>query len=145
MARATARAASTPVNFLEASAEAIPLDGHSVDTIVTTWTLCSIPQAAMALAEMRRVLRPGGRLLFAEPRDGCRPGTIRCGGACANRRTRTIAANDHKMNASSAAVMNHGGRRADQVMQSLLHPNEADIPYETFCAANTIHGLKTGR
>ena len=55
-----------PVRFLEASAEAIPLDTHCVDTIVTTWTLCSIPQAPAALAEMRRVLRPGGKLLFAE-------------------------------------------------------------------------------
>ncbi len=59
-------ASSMPVTFLEASAEAIPLDKHSVDTIVTTWTLCSIPQAATALAEMRRVLRPGGKLLFVE-------------------------------------------------------------------------------
>jgi SAM-dependent methyltransferase len=66
MARGAARGASIPVNFLEASAEAIPLDAHSVDTIVTTWTMCSIPQAATALAEMRRVLRPGGRLLFVE-------------------------------------------------------------------------------
>jgi ubiquinone/menaquinone biosynthesis C-methylase UbiE len=55
-----------PVDFIEGSAEAIPLDNHSVDTVVTTWTLCSIPQAATALAEMRRVLRPGGKLLFAE-------------------------------------------------------------------------------
>ena len=66
MARSAPRAAGMPVNFLEASAEAIPLDNHSVDTIVTTWTLCSIPQAAAALGEMRRVLRPGGKLLFAE-------------------------------------------------------------------------------
>src|SRR5258705_12203204 len=66
MARSAPRATGMPVNFLEASAEAIPLDQHSVDTIVTTWTLCSIPQAAIALAEMRRVLRPGGKLLFAE-------------------------------------------------------------------------------
>src|SRR5258707_6506367 len=66
MARNASRATSMPVSFLEASAEAIPLDQHSVDTIVTTWTLCSIPQAAIALAEMRRVLRPGGKLLFAE-------------------------------------------------------------------------------
>jgi ubiquinone/menaquinone biosynthesis C-methylase UbiE len=66
MAKNASRATAMPVNFLEASAEAIPLDEHSVDTIVTTWTLCSIPQAATALAEMRRVLRPGGRLLFAE-------------------------------------------------------------------------------
>ena len=55
-----------PIRFLEASAEAIPRDQQSVDTVVTTWTLCSIPQAAVALAEMRRVLRPSGKLLFAE-------------------------------------------------------------------------------
>ena len=66
MARSASHAASMPVSFLEASAEAIPLDERSVDTIVTTWTLCSIPQAATALAEMRRVLRPGGKLVFAE-------------------------------------------------------------------------------
>ena len=64
-----ARRASRPeirIKFIEASAEAIPIEDHSVDTVVTTWTLCTIPQAATALAEMRRVLRPGGRLLFVE-------------------------------------------------------------------------------
>jgi ubiquinone/menaquinone biosynthesis C-methylase UbiE len=66
MARSASGTARMPVSFLEASAEAIPLDDHCVDTIVTTWTLCSIPQAAMALADMRRVLRPGGKLLFVE-------------------------------------------------------------------------------
>src|ERR1700712_4191675 len=54
------------VSFLHASAEEIPLEAGSVDTVVTTWTLCSIPDAAAALAEMRRVLKPGGDLLFAE-------------------------------------------------------------------------------
>jgi SAM-dependent methyltransferase len=66
MGRAAPRASTLPVTFIEASAEAIPLDKHSVDTIVTTWTLCSIPLAATALADMRRALRPGGRLLFVE-------------------------------------------------------------------------------
>ncbi len=66
MARGAPRASAIPITFLEASAETIPLDDHSVDTVVTTWTLCSIPQADTALAEMRRVLRPGGRLLFVE-------------------------------------------------------------------------------
>ena len=76
MARSASRAASVPVSFLEASAEAIPLHDHCVDTIVTTWTMCSIPHAATALAEMRRVLRPGGKLLFVEhglaPDEGVR-------------------------------------------------------------------------
>ena len=55
-----------PVEFIEGSAEAIPLDDASVDSVLTTWTLCSIPDAARALREMRRVLKPGGVLLFAE-------------------------------------------------------------------------------
>jgi ubiquinone/menaquinone biosynthesis C-methylase UbiE len=55
-----------PIEFVEASAEAIPLERASVDTVVTTWTLCSIPNATTALGEMRRVLKPGGVLLFAE-------------------------------------------------------------------------------
>lgn len=66
MARRASRATSIPISFIEASAEAIPLDQHSVDTIVTTLTLCSIPHADVALADMRRVLRPGGNLLFVE-------------------------------------------------------------------------------
>ena len=66
MARQAAQAASIPVAFIEGSAEAIPLDDHSIDCAVTTWTLCTIPHAAQALGEMRRVLRPLGQLLFVE-------------------------------------------------------------------------------
>ena len=55
-----------PVTLLASGAEAIPLESESVDTVVSTWTLCSIPQIEAALLEMRRVLRPGGRLLFME-------------------------------------------------------------------------------
>jgi ubiquinone/menaquinone biosynthesis C-methylase UbiE len=66
MARRAERAEFGPVEFIEGSAEAIPLKDASVDTVVTTWTLCSIPDALQALRDMRRVLRPGGRLLFVE-------------------------------------------------------------------------------
>ena len=65
-AREAVHRISAPIVLVEGSAEAIPLDDGSVDTVVTTWTLCSIPNAPRALAEMRRVLSPSGRLLFVE-------------------------------------------------------------------------------
>ena len=52
--------------LIEGSAESIPLDRASVDTILVTWTLCSIPDLGRALSEMRRVLKPGGQLLLVE-------------------------------------------------------------------------------
>jgi len=66
MAQRAAHESAQRVRLVEGSAEAIPLDAGSVDSVVTTWTLCSIPNAGAALSEMRRVLRPGGRLLFVE-------------------------------------------------------------------------------
>ncbi|PKA44570.1 class I SAM-dependent methyltransferase (plasmid) [Rhizobium sullae] len=66
MAREAPYRRELPVRFLAASAEEIPLEDQSVDTVVTTWTLCTIPKAGAALSEMRRVLRPSGRLLFVE-------------------------------------------------------------------------------
>lgn len=58
--------ARMPVELLPAPAEAIPLDDRSVDTVVMTYTLCSLPDLPGAMSEIRRVLRPGGRLLFCE-------------------------------------------------------------------------------
>jgi ubiquinone/menaquinone biosynthesis C-methylase UbiE len=66
MARQAAESMSTPVTFIEGSAVAVPIADLSIDTVVTTWTLCTIPDAARALSEMRRVLKPSGRLLFVE-------------------------------------------------------------------------------
>jgi ubiquinone/menaquinone biosynthesis C-methylase UbiE len=77
MARPRAEAATVPITLLDASAETIPLDSGSIDTVVTTWTLCTIPNAAQALAEMRRVLRPGGALLFVEHGRAPEPGVAR--------------------------------------------------------------------
>lgn len=54
------------VEMIEGSAEAIPLEDASFDTVLTTWSLCSIPDLSAALREMRRVLKPSGALLFVE-------------------------------------------------------------------------------
>jgi ubiquinone/menaquinone biosynthesis C-methylase UbiE len=66
MARAAARNAGLSVDLIEGSAEALPLDERSIDTVVTTWTLCSIPDVGAALREVRRVLKPSGQWLFVE-------------------------------------------------------------------------------
>ncbi|MEL7129114.1 MAG: class I SAM-dependent methyltransferase [Pseudomonadota bacterium] len=52
--------------FLETGAEAVPLEDKSVDTVVITFVLCTIPDWRAALSEARRVLRPGGKILFSE-------------------------------------------------------------------------------
>ncbi|TIL83460.1 MAG: class I SAM-dependent methyltransferase [Mesorhizobium sp.] len=102
MARHTARHCTCAANLIEASAEEIPLDSHSIDTVVTTWTLCSIHGAGQALGEMRRVLKPGGQLLFVEHglspeasvqrwQDRLTPFWKRIGGGCRlNRPIRTL-------------------------------------------------------
>lgn len=54
------------VEFIAASAEEIPLDDDSADTVLVTYTLCSIAEVLPALAEMRRVLKQSGQLLFCE-------------------------------------------------------------------------------
>jgi ubiquinone/menaquinone biosynthesis C-methylase UbiE len=65
MARQVTRPA-VPIELIEGSAEALPMEDASIDTVVTTWTLCTIPDVAGALREMRRVLKPSGTLLFVE-------------------------------------------------------------------------------
>src|SRR6516162_5865119 len=61
MAQEATTQSSLSVGLMEGTAEAIPLGDASVDTVVTTWTMCSIPNLDQALEEIHRVLRPGGR------------------------------------------------------------------------------------
>jgi ubiquinone/menaquinone biosynthesis C-methylase UbiE len=94
MARKQAETGPTPVEFVSQSAEEpLPLADASIDTVVLTWTLCSIPNPPKALQEMKRVLRPSGRMIFLEHgrspdpgvavwQDRLTPGWKRIGGGC---------------------------------------------------------------
>ena len=96
---ARARVGSVDVAFFTQSAEdPLPLATASIDTVVLTWTLCSIPDPQKALQEMRRVLKASGRLIFVEHGRAHDPGVVAwqdrltplwkrtCGGCHLNRR-----------------------------------------------------------
>ncbi len=67
---------SFPIQFLHTGAENIPLSTHSVDTVVSTWTLCSVSDPEKVLQEIKRVLKPEGKFIFvdhgASPNAGIR-------------------------------------------------------------------------
>ncbi len=77
IARRRAVAAGVRVDLMQGSAAAIPLADGSIETVVMTWTLCSIADPLAALREMRRVLRPGGKLVFVEHGLSPEPGVER--------------------------------------------------------------------
>lgn len=60
------KASPVPVEIIEASGEGIPLADDTADTAVLTYTLCSVQDPSATSREIRRVLKPGGRLLFLE-------------------------------------------------------------------------------
>jgi ubiquinone/menaquinone biosynthesis C-methylase UbiE len=93
---ARVRAAGRPLNvefFSQSAEEPLPLPSASIDTIVMTWTLCSMANAPKALGQMKRVLKPGGKLIFMEHgrapdrgvaiwQDRLNPAWKRIGGGC---------------------------------------------------------------
>jgi len=66
IARKNAARHHIDVEFIQSGAEAIPLDNNSADTVMMTYTMCTIPEVRSALDEIRRVLKPGGKLVFCE-------------------------------------------------------------------------------
>ena len=65
-ARKAARATTTAVQVRQAPAESLPFPDEWADVVVSTLVLCSVPDQAATLAEIKRVLRPGGQLLLLE-------------------------------------------------------------------------------
>ncbi|MCR9276619.1 MAG: class I SAM-dependent methyltransferase [Pseudomonadaceae bacterium] len=66
IARRRASERGLPVEVIGVSGEELPAESNSFDSIVCTWTLCTIPNPYRAVDEMRRVLKPGGQLIFVE-------------------------------------------------------------------------------
>lgn len=71
------RAAEAGAELVAAGAESLPFEDSSVDTVAFTLVLCTVPDAAAALAESARILKPGGRLLFLEHVRSPEPGLAR--------------------------------------------------------------------
>jgi len=129
MARRVSRQGSGAVEFVDGSAEAIPMEDSSIDTVVTTWTLCTIPDACRSLREMRRVLKPSGQLLFVEHgrstdrsvrwwQDHLTPAWKRIGGGC-------------HLNRPIAALIEDAGFRFDRVETGYMHgPRPMTFMYE---------------
>jgi len=118
-ARKVAEGLSIPVEFLALEGENIPLDKHSVDTVLVTYTLCTIPDAITALAGMREVLKPGGKLIFCEHgkapdeavvrwQNRLNPVWKKIGGGC-------------NLNRDIPALIEHGGFRVD-VLDTMYLP-----------------------
>ncbi|MFT4714041.1 MAG: ubiquinone/menaquinone biosynthesis C-methylase UbiE [Candidatus Azotimanducaceae bacterium] len=76
-ARALAADTAIDVEFIAKGAEEIPLADNTFDSAVVTWTLCTIPDPMTALLEIKRVLKPEGRLLFVEHGSAPEPEVVK--------------------------------------------------------------------
>ncbi len=66
IAQKSARKHLIETEFIQSGAESIPLDNNCADTVVMTYTMCTIGEVQSALDEIKRVLKPGGKLIFCE-------------------------------------------------------------------------------
>lgn len=117
-ARERALKVSFPVELINASAERIPLSDASVDTAISTWTLCSVNDPRAALAEIHRVLKPHGRLLFFE--HGASPhAAVRLFQSFMTTLTRPLNGNCRYDRSIDALLQDAGF-----VLQNVSHPKE---------------------
>ena len=103
MAAGAIRQAAFPVEWVGLDGQHLQLESATVDCAVSTWTLCTIPDAGRALAEVARVLKPGGRLLFVEHGLSPDPG---------------VAQWQHRLNGLQGCI--GGGCHLDRDMEALI-------------------------
>jgi ubiquinone/menaquinone biosynthesis C-methylase UbiE len=107
----------------------MPIDAASIDTVVATWTMCSIPAIDRALAEMRRVLRPGGRLLFVEHGRAPEPG-IRWWQDRLTPAWKHVSGGCH-LNRAIAEIVQHAGFRIEHIEKGYMPgPKPMTFMYE---------------
>jgi ubiquinone/menaquinone biosynthesis C-methylase UbiE len=94
--------AQVPVDIVDAAAEALPFPDTGFDTVVSTLVLCTVPDQPRALAEIRRVLRPDGRLVFFEHVRGRGPAAL--AQDLITPLTRVLAAGCHPNRDTAAAI-----------------------------------------
>ena len=129
MAQRYAGRASANVSLIEGKAEAIPLADRSIDTVIMTWTLCSIPAAQQSLMEMRRVLKTGGQLLFVE--HGQAPeASVRKWQDLLNPTWKRIAGGCHLNRAISTLIESAGFRIAQLTTGYMRGPKLMTFMYE---------------
>lgn len=132
IARKRARPGPMKVEFLSQSAEnPLPLANASIDTVVVTWTLCSIANAPNALQQMKRVLKPSGRLIFLEHGRAPDPGVA----AWQDRLTpvwKRIAGGCHLNRKIDELIMGAGFRLAELKTCYLPGPRPMTYTYQGF-------------
>lgn len=129
MARRRGEKTGRHLELIEASAEAVPLENDTVDTVVMTWTLCSVPDPRRALEEIRRVLKPCGELLFIEHGAAPDPGVA----AWQDRLTplwKRIAGGCH-LNRNVRKLLEETGFKVPDLATGYMHgPRVATFMYE---------------
>lgn len=133
LARKRMARAGLDVELVGLSAERIPKDDGSFDTVLMTFTLCSIPDPVAALKEMRRVLAPGGSLLFCEHgrapdesvrrwQDRLTPWWKKLAGGC-------------HLNRDVPALLDEAGFRCDE-LQTMYLPGPRPLTFNYWGAAH---------
>lgn len=112
------RAIDVPVEFIGLPGDEIPLEPESVDTVLVTFSLCTIPDPVAALRAMGRVLKPGGKLLFSEHGLAPDPGVQRWQ-ARLNRPWRAMAGGCH-LNRDIPQLLQRGGFVVQELEQMYL-------------------------